>query len=52
MTEFCPACDKPFLTMKLLKDHIDRARTGPEPDDNHIDIADLEGWDEVPLEPN
>jgi len=41
---YCPACDKPYANMEALRAHIKKAQT--EGDDLHIDIADLEGWDE------
>lgn len=44
---YCPACDKPFANMEALRAHIKRGEIAG--DANHIDIADLEGWDETSL---
>lgn len=42
---YCPACDRSFSSMDKLRAHIKRGQA--EGDDIHIDIADLEGWDET-----
>lgn len=41
---YCPACDNPYDTMVELREHIKKAQT--EGSQIHIDIAELEGWDE------
>lgn len=45
MTVYCPACDRPFDNMTQLLDHINRGKR--EGDEIHIDIAQLEGWEET-----
>lgn len=45
MTVFCPVDDRPYDNMTQLLTHINKAVT--EGDTNHIDIAQLEGWDET-----
>lgn len=47
MPEHCPACDQPYPTMEALQTHLKKAQS--EGDPNHIDIIELEGWDEKPL---
>lgn len=47
MTVYCPVDDKPFPDMEALRAHIKRGEIAG--DANHIDIADLEGWDETSL---
>lgn len=46
-TQYCPACHKPYPDMAALREHLKKAQT--EGDDLHIDIIELEGWDEVPF---
>ena len=41
---YCPVDDKPYDTMQELKEHMQKAID--EGDENHIEIAQLEGWDE------
>lgn len=45
MTVYCPACDRPFDNTTQLLDHINRGKR--EGDVIHIDIAELEGWEET-----
>lgn len=44
MTVYCPVDDKSFDSMADLKEHLKKAQT--EGDELHMDIIDLEGWDE------
>ena len=46
MTVYCPACDKPYADMETLRTHLKKAQEG---DILHIDVIDLEGWDETSL---
>lgn len=44
MTYYCPACDKPYEGYNALLGHLDKAQK--EGDDIHIDVIELEGWNE------
>lgn len=47
MSVYCPVpkCEsRPYADMETLRAHIKKAQA--EGDINHIEIADLEGWDE------
>lgn len=46
-SRYCPACHKPYGSWTALKKHLQKAQT--EGDQNHIDIIELEGWDEFIL---
>jgi hypothetical protein len=45
---YCPVDNKPYATMILLKEHLKKAAA--EGDQNHIDIIELEGWEEKIVE--
>jgi hypothetical protein len=46
-SRYCPVCHKPYGDWAALKTHLQKAQT--EGDQNHIDIIELEGWDEFIL---
>lgn len=43
-SRYCPACHKPYGSWAMLKEHLRKAQT--EGDLNHIEIIELEGWEE------
>lgn len=48
MSVYCPVpkCDhRPYPDMEAVRTHIEKAAA--EGDQNHIDIAELEGWNET-----
>jgi hypothetical protein len=48
MSYYCPVpkCDqRPYGSLEAVRTHLKKAQA--EGDPNHIDIADLEGWDET-----
>lgn len=48
MAVYCPVpkCEpRPYADMDALREHLKKAQA--EGDANHIDIIDLEGWDET-----
>lgn len=45
MVVYCPACDKPYQNMEELRAHLRKA--SGEADEIHIDVIELEGWDET-----
>lgn len=45
---FCPACDRSYSSLEKLQAHLEKARS--DGDEIHIDVIDVEGWDEKPLE--
>lgn len=50
MAVYCPVpkCEtRPYPDMETLRTHLKKAQA--EGDQNHIDIVDLEGWDETSL---
>ncbi len=50
---YCPVakCDRrEYDSLEAVQVHLKKAQT--EGDQNHIDIAELEGWDEKPLDMN
>ena len=44
-SRYCPACHKSYGDWAALKKHLRKALS--EGDTNHIDIVELEGWDEL-----
>ena len=43
-SRYCPACHKSYADWAALKEHLRKAQT--EGDLNHIEIIELEGWEE------
>lgn len=48
--KYCPACDRAYPDMETLQTHLKKAQT--EGDAIHIDVIELEGWDDKPLDLN
>lgn len=44
-TKYCPACDRKYKNWEELRVHLQKAVI--EGDLNHIDIIELEGWNEI-----
>lgn len=44
-SRYCPACHKPYADWATLKTHLQKAVS--EGDIFHLEIVELEGWDEV-----
>lgn len=42
---YCPACHKPYSDWVTLKKHLQKAVN--EGDTLHLEVVELEGWDEV-----
>lgn len=42
---YCPACHKPYPDWAALKTHLQKAVS--EGDILHLEVVELEGWDEI-----